>query len=232
MRYLTTGVGRAIRETGQALDRLGMRAQGDHSFKEKFCRHRQVMHLFDKHPYLATDSWVAPNAAVIGDVQIGDKSSVWYGCVLRGDQNSIKIGAMTNIQDRTVIHTAKSLASGFPATATIGNYVTIGHGSTIYSSTIMDESVIGIGCVLDADTLVESHAMLAAGSVVPSGTRIPSGQLWGGNPAKFVRDLTEEEIGGFQKKAIEYTAMAASHAEEFLPYGSQYLDAERLKESS
>jgi hypothetical protein len=99
MRYLTTGVGRAIRETGQALDRLGMRAQGDHSFKEKcktsnpadphlrpglVCRHRQVMHLFDKHPYLATDSWVAPNAAVIGDVQIGDKSSVWYGCVLRG----------------------------------------------------------------------------------------------------------------------------------------------------
>ena len=102
------------------------------------------MHLFDKHPFLATDSWVAPNAAVIGDVTVGDKSSVWYGCVLRGkdpllaskypgdlifaagDQNQIKIGAMTNIQDRTVIHTAKSLASGFPATATIGNYVTVG----------------------------------------------------------------------------------------------------------
>lgn len=186
----------------------------------------------DKQPALANDSWVAPNAAVIGDVQVGDRSSVWYGCVLRGDQNQIKIGAVTNIQDRTVIHTVKSLASGFPATVTIGNYVTIGHGSTLCSCTIMDETVIGIGCIIEEDALVESHSMLAAGSVVPAGARIPSGQMWAGNPAAYVRDLTEAEIGGFQKQAMEYTDVADAHAYEFLPYGTQYLDAEALKAES
>ena len=101
---MSRSVGRALRETGQALERAGMRAQNDFSFKEKcekmltivsriwlsnicccvVCRHRQVMHLFDKKPALANDSFVAPNAALIGDVQVGDRSSVWYGCVLRG----------------------------------------------------------------------------------------------------------------------------------------------------
>lgn len=206
-----------------------MRALGDFSFKEKFCRHRQVMQLFDKRPWMANDSWVAPNAAIIGDVTIGDKSSVWYGSILRGDENPIKVGAMTNIQDRTVIHTVKELESGFPAATTIGNYVTIGHGSTICSCTIMDAAVIGIGCVLEQDCLVESNTMLGAGSVVPKGGRIPSGQMWAGNPAQYVRDLTEEEIASIPVQAKEYTESADAHAYEFLPYGTQYLDAERIK---
>jgi carbonic anhydrase/acetyltransferase-like protein (isoleucine patch superfamily) len=187
------------------------------------------MNIFGKAPAMSNDTFIAPNAAVIGNVSLGDRTSVWYGAVVRGDFNAVKIGAMTSVQDRAVIHTVKALPSGFPATTTIGNYVVVGHGATINSSTIMDEAHIGNGCVLEEGSLVESHTILEAGSVVPAGGRIPSGQVWGGNPAVYVRDLTEAEAGGFQKAAAEQAWLAGEHAGEFFDYGAQYLDAERIK---
>ena len=101
-------IGTALRETGQVLDRIGCSMQGSNAFREAISKHRTIMGIYEKVPALPRAGFIAPSASVIGDVTIGEKSSVWYGAVLRGDVNSIRIGAQTNIQDNTVIHVAKT----------------------------------------------------------------------------------------------------------------------------
>ncbi|KAJ0408184.1 hypothetical protein ATCC90586_006494 [Pythium insidiosum] len=226
---MTFELGRCVRETGQALDRLGMRVLGDNAFKERFSRHRQVMNLYDKRPVIAHDVWVAPNATVVGDVEICNDASIWYNVVIRGDLNQVRIGNRTNVQDRTVIHTASNSTPGLPAGTSIGNDVTIGHGCILYSCTIENNALIGMGSIILDGALVESDAIVAAGSVVPPGRRIPSGQLWAGNPAKYIRDISEDEVKDITKQATEYKGIAQTHSDEFLPYGTAYLDAERIK---
>ncbi|KAF2620253.1 hypothetical protein F2Q68_00040904 [Brassica cretica] len=105
-------VGFWIRETGQALDRLGCRLQGKNCFREQLSRHRTLMNVFDKAPIVDKEAFVAPSASVIGNVQIGRGSSIWYGCVLRGDVNTVSVGSGTNIQDNSLVHVAKSNLSG------------------------------------------------------------------------------------------------------------------------
>ncbi len=135
------------------------------------------MNLYDKVPAIAHDSWVAPNASVIGNVEICNDASVWYGCVLRGDLNKISIGNRTNIQDRTVIHTSSTTSPGLDAGTSIGNDVTVGHACVLYSCTIENNCLIGMGSIVLDGALVESNSILAAGTVVPPGRRIPSGQV-------------------------------------------------------
>lgn len=221
--------GKCVRETGQALDRLGLRMLENNSFKEKFSRHRQVMNLDGKIPDIAFDSWVAPNATIIGDVELGNNSSVWYGSVLRGDLNQIKIGFNSNIQDRTVIHTSKNDNPGLAPGTSIGNFVTVGHSCTLYSCSIGHCCLIGMGSIVLDGAVVEEKAILAAGTVVPPGRRIPSKQLWAGNPAKFVRNVSDDEVDEMEKQADAYHDLAKTHSDEFLPYGTVYLDAERVK---
>ncbi|TMW57095.1 hypothetical protein Poli38472_003020 [Pythium oligandrum] len=229
MRKVTFELGRAVRETGQALDRLGLRVLGENSFKERFSRHRQIMNLYDKAPMIAHDVWVAPNATVVGDVEICNDASVWYNVVIRGDLNQVRIGNRTNVQDRTVIHTASTSTPGLSPGTSIGNDVTIGHGCILYSCTIENNALIGMGSIILDGALVESNTIIAAGSVVPPGRRIPSGQLWAGNPAKYVRDISDDEVSDITKQAKEYKGIAQTHSDEFLPYGTAYLDAERVK---
>ncbi|OWZ00546.1 hypothetical protein PHMEG_00028233 [Phytophthora megakarya] len=229
MRKVTFELGRCVRETGQALDRLGLRVLNDNSFKEKFSRHRQVMALYDKRPKIAHDVWVAPNATIVGDVEICNDASVFYNVVIRGDLNQVRIGNRTNVQDRTVIHTASSTSPGLAPGANIGNDVTIGHGCTLYSCTIENNALIGMGSIVLDGALVESNTIIAAGSVVPPGRRVPAGQLWAGNPAKYVRDLSDDEVADIAKQASEYKNIASTHSDEFLPYGTAYLDAEKIK---
>jgi carbonic anhydrase/acetyltransferase-like protein (isoleucine patch superfamily) len=187
-------------------------------------RHRQIVNLYDKRPKIAHDVWVAPNATIVGDVEICNDASVFYNVVIRGDLNQVRIGNRTNVQDRTVIHTASASAPGLAPGTSIGNDVTIGHGCTLYSCTIENNALIGMGAIILDGALVESNAIVAAGSVVPPGRRIPSGQLWAGNPAKYVRDISDDEAADITKQAKEYVAVAASHSDEFLPYGTAYLD--------
>ena len=227
IRKVTFELGRAVRETGQALDRLGLRVLGQ--TPERFSRHRQVMNLYDKQPMIAHDVWVAPNATVIGDVEICNDASVWYNVVIRGDLNQVRIGNRTNVQDRSIIHTASSSNPGLAPGASIGNDVTIGHGCTLYSCTVENNVLVGMGSIILDGALIESNSIIAAGSVVPPGRRIPSGQLWAGNPAKYIRDLSEDEIKDVTKQAADYTAIARTHSDEFLPFGTAYLDAERVK---
>lgn len=231
LRRVTFQLGRCIRETGQALDRLGLKAIEKTSYNEQFSRHRQLMNIYDKVPNVSGDSWIAPNAAIIGEVQVGNEASVWYGAVLRGDLNPIVVGYRSNIQDQSVIHTSGDSTPGLPAGVLVGSYVTVGHGCTLYSCIIEDQCTIGMGSIILDGALIESNSILAAGTVVPPGRRIPSGQLWAGNPAKYVRDVTEEEMENFISQADKYYDNALTHRDEFLPYGTAYLDAERVKAS-
>ncbi len=159
-------------------------------------------------PKIDKTTFVAENAIVIGDVEIGEESSVWYSCVLRGDVNNIKIGNRTNIQDGTVIHVSSTTQGTY-----IGDDVTVGHMALLHACTIGDRAFIGMqACVMD-DCIVEEDAMVAAGALVTPGKRIPSRQLWGGRPARFMRDLTAEEIEFLKFSASRYVKLSR----EYLP---------------
>ncbi|CAH9088659.1 unnamed protein product [Cuscuta epithymum] len=207
-------VGFWIRETGQALDRLGCRLQGNYYFHEQLSRHRTLMNLFDKAPTVHKEAFVAPSASLIGDVQVGRSSSIWYGCVLRGDVNNISIGTGTNIQDNSLVHVAKSNLAGKVLPTIIGNNVTVGHSAVLHGCTVEDEAFVGMGAILLDGVVVEKNAMVAAGALVRQNTRIPCGEVWGGNPAKFLRKLTEEETAFISQSALNYTNLAQVHAAE------------------
>ncbi|MBA0618146.1 hypothetical protein Godav_027534, partial [Gossypium davidsonii] len=177
-------------------------------------RHRTLMNVFDKAPIVDRDAFVAPSASVIGDVQVGRSSSIWYGCVLRGDVNSISIGSGTNIQDNSLVHVAKSNLSGKVLPTIIGSNVTVGHSAVLHGCTVEDEAFVGMGATLLDGVYVEKHAMVAAGALVRQNTRIPCGEVWGGNPAKFLRKLTEEEMTFISQSALNYTNLAQVHAAE------------------
>lgn len=207
-------VGFWIRETGQAIDRLGCRLQGKYYFQEQLSRHRTLMNVYDKAPKVDKDAFVAPSASIIGNVNVGHASSIWYGCVLRGDVNSISIGSGTNIQDNSLVHVAKSNLAGKVLPTIIGNNVTVGHSAVLHGCTVEDEAFVGMGATLLDGVHVEKNAMVAAGSLVRQNTRIPCGEVWGGNPAKFLRKLTEEEIAFIPESATNYANLAQVHASE------------------
>ena len=157
-------------------------------------------------PTIAPDVWVAPNAAVIGDVVIGAGSGVWFACTIRGDVNEVRIGSRTNIQDGTVVH-----VSGDGQGTYIGDGVTIGHMAVIHACTLGDGSFIGMGAVVMDDAEVETGGMVAAGALVTPGKRVLSGQLWTGRPARHTRDLTPEEAAYIPESARRYAALAAEY---------------------
>ncbi|GAB4822757.1 hypothetical protein N2152v2_009803 [Parachlorella kessleri] len=201
-----------------------------HIEDEVYNRTRQLINLGQRVPTLAPDTWIAPNAVIVGDVDLYERVSIWYGCVLRGDLNSIKVGAFSNVQDRTVIHAARSSPTGLSAATRIGRYVTIGQGCILRSTTIEDEVVIGDKCILMEGSLVENHSVLAPGTVVGPGRLIPSGQLWAGSPAKYVRDLTKDEKAAIAPLAQSVFRLIDEHSEEFLPDSWAYLEADALRE--
>ncbi len=157
-------------------------------------------------PEFAPDAFIAPNAVVIGDVVIGSRSSVWYGCTIRGDVNHVRIGRSSNIQDNSVIH----VDSGKYPTL-IGDDVLIGHMCIIHGCTLEDGSFVGMNSTIMDGCVVESGAMVAAGSLVTPGKHIPARQLWAGRPAKFMRELSDEDIAGFKWGTDHYADLAQAH---------------------
>ncbi|MBE9606133.1 gamma carbonic anhydrase family protein [Acetobacteraceae bacterium H6797] len=157
-------------------------------------------------PTIHETAFIAPTAAVIGDVTIGEGSSVWYNCVLRGDTNFIRIGARTNIQDGTVIH----VNHGAEPTI-IGDDVTIGHAALVHACTLENRAFVGMGAVVLDRAVIEEGGMLAAGSVLPPGKRIGRGELWVGNPAVKARDLTDEQRARFARTAPHYVELGGRH---------------------
>ncbi|XVF73773.1 hypothetical protein PTKIN_Ptkin13bG0008700 [Pterospermum kingtungense] len=166
------------------------------------------MNIFDKAPLVDKDAFVAPSESVIGDVQVGKGSSIWYGCVFRGDVNSISVGSGTNIQDNSLVHVAKSNLRRKVLPTIIGDNVTIGHSAVLHGCTVEDEAFVGMGATLLDGVVVEKHAMVAAGALVRQNTKIPTGEVWGGNPAKFLRKLTDEEMAFISQSASNYTNLA------------------------
>lgn len=126
-------------------------------------------------PQIDPTAFVAENAAIIGDVSVGAGTGIWYGCTLRGDVNDIRIGARTNIQDGTVIHTSLGVQGTY-----IGDDVTVGHMALLHACTIGNKAFIGMQSLIMDEVVVEDEAMVAAGSMVTPRKRIPRHQLWGG----------------------------------------------------
>ena len=206
-------------------------SEGNHVNKEIYNRQRQIMALDDDVPEVAADAWVAPNATIIGNVSIEDRATVWYGAVLRGDLNRIRIGAYSNVGDNTVIHATTSTSTGLSAETNIGFYVTIGANCSLRSCMVADEVTIGHRCVVMEGSLIERFAILQPGSVVPPGRVVPGGQVWGGNPARYVRDLSEDEKAAFQKQAMMVHYRTEDHSEQFLPYSIAYVEKEKLRKA-
>jgi len=159
----------------------------------------------DTLPVLANRTYIHPSAQVIGDVQIGDDSSVWCNTVLRGDVNRIRIGHSSNIQDLSMGHVSHKSASkpeGSPLL--IGNYVTIGHSVILHGCSIGDECLIGMGSIVMDDVVVPARTMVGAGSLIGPGKVLESGYLYMGRPAAKVRALTPEEIAYLRYSAEHY----------------------------
>lgn len=158
-------------------------------------------------PTIGEHCFIAPTASIIGKVEIGEYSSVWFNTVLRGDVEKITIGSNTNIQDGTVIHVTNG---GFPTK--IGSYVTIGHKALLHACTLEDNSFIGMDSTIMDRAIVESGGWVAAGSLVTEGKVIKSGEVWAGRPARFFRNLTPEE-----------SAFIESSARNYVTYSREYL---------
>ncbi|MFO7446515.1 MAG: gamma carbonic anhydrase family protein [Ignavibacteriaceae bacterium] len=153
----------------------------------------------DYFPNIHPSVFIASGAKIIGNVDIGEDSSVWYNTVIRGDVHYIKIGCMTNIQDCSMLHVTNGK---FPLN--IGNQVTIGHSVTLHGCTLNDLCLIGMGAVILDGAVIEEKAMVAAGAVITPGFIVPSGKLAAGVPAKIIRDLNDFEIEDFENSAKRY----------------------------
>ncbi len=158
-------------------------------------------------PAIAASAYIDPSAQVIGDVEVGERSSIWPNASVRGDVNCIRIGAESNIQDSAVLHGDEGRHS-----VTVGDRVTIGHSAVVHGCVIEDDCVIGIGAMVLNGARVGRGSVIAAGSLVPEGMEIPADSLVMGVPAKVRRPVAEAERERFQKNYLNYLR----YAEEFI----------------
>ncbi len=172
-----------------------------------------IIALDGQAPRIDDTAFIASGCQVIGDVEIGADASLWYNCVVRGDVNRIRIGARTNIQDGSVIHCdspAEGQPEGWPTL--IGDDCLVGHMVLLHGCTLHDRAFVGMGAMVMNGAVIESDAMLAAGSLLTPGKRIASGQLWAGRPAKYLRDLSPEEIEANRIGVAHYVENGRRHA--------------------
>jgi gamma-carbonic anhydrase len=166
----------------------------------------QILPFGGKLPVIGAGVYVAPNAVVIGDVTLGDESSVWFGCVVRGDVGWIRIGKRTNIQDVSVVHVTGGLAN-----TTIGDDVTVGHRAILHGCTVGDGCLVGMGATVMDNAVVGEGSLIGAGALVTPGTRIPPRSLVLGAPAKVVRPVKDHEAKMGIVGAEHYVALARAY---------------------
>lgn len=148
-----------------------------------------ILPVKESFPYIAEETFIAPNCTIVGDVTIGHHCSIWFNAVVRGDVNYIRIGNYTNIQDNATIH-GTYLKNG----TDIGNYVNIGHNALVHGCVIDDYVLIGMGAIVMDKAVIQSKVIIAAGTVVLENTRCESGYLYAGVPAKKIKPLTDEQM--------------------------------------
>lgn len=169
----------------------------------------------EEHPKLGIRVWIDPSAVVIGRVDIGDDASVWPTAVLRGDVNSITVGARTNIQDASVLHVTHDgpySPGGLPLV--IGEEVTVGHRVMLHACTIGNRCLLGMSSTVMDGAVLEDEVFLAAGSLVPPGKRLQARSLYRGSPAQRVRALSEEELEMLRYSAAHYVRLKDRYLEE------------------
>ena len=166
-------------------------------------------------PRLAPDAFAAPGATLIGDVELGAQASVWFGCVVRGDVQRVRIGARTNFQDGGIIHVSREGLATL-----IGVEVTIGHGCIVHACTLEDRAFVGMGSVILDGALIASEGMLGAGSLLSPGKRVGSRELWLGRPARFVRLVSDEERAVLDEQNRHYVELAAEYRKALARPGS------------
>lgn len=168
--------------------------------------HERLARHLGKIPDLSGAAFVAANATILGDVTLGPRSSVWYGCVLRGDINSIEIGEGSNVQDLTMVHLADDHG------VKVGRYTTIGHSAIIHACTIGDECLIGMGATILDGAVIGDRCIVGANALVTQGFVAPPGSMILGSPAKVVRPLPPEKQAGLRRWAEKYIEVAKAHA--------------------
>lgn len=158
-------------------------------------------------PQIAPDAFVAPNATVIGDVQVGERAGVFYGTVVRADRSPVRLGSGSNLQDNCTVHSDPE----FPCT--IGSGVSVGHAAVLHGCTVEDNVLIGMSATVLNGAVVGAGSLVAAGAVVLEGTVIPPGSLVAGVPAKVRRELTDQEQQKVTENAATYLELSAGHRE-------------------
>ena len=160
-------------------------------------------------PRIHSTAFVVPGATVVGDVTLGEESSVWYGAVLRGDINRIVIGARTNLQDGVIVHLANDYA------AIVGELVTVGHGAIVHACTVDDEVVVGMGAIILDGAEIGARSIIGANALVTAGMKIPPGSLVLGSPARVTRPLSLDEQAKIKTWALKYVENAKRFREHY-----------------
>lgn len=163
-------------------------------------------------PRVHRSAWLAPGAIVVGDVEIGEDSSIWYGCVIRGDVESIRIGMRSNVQDGSVLHVTKDRFA-----CVVGDEVTIGHRAVVHGCVVGDGALVGIGAIVLDGATVGEGALVGAGSVVTPGTVISPHTIAMGTPAREIRTLTDDERDKQIQRTLHYVETARLHAAVDVP---------------
>lgn len=190
----------SLRNLGNNLFKTGTQICGRDAPSDRLVQSMRCVPLSRSvYPKLLTADWVAPNATVIGDVELEAGSSIWHSALLRGDTARIRVGKNSLIQDRVVL---KSSQAG-DSEISIGDNVFVGPNAQLDACTLDDFSFVGMGATIGRGVVVEPYAVVAAGSVVPEGTVVPSGQVWAGHPAQYLRDVTQEEKHQISENLIE-----------------------------
>lgn len=175
---------------------------------ERLAHEPHLIPYRDSVPKVHGSVFLADGSRIIGDVVLNEMVSVWYNAVIRGDVHSVRIGRGTNIQDNCVVHVSHDTEP-----AIVGSDVTVGHGAIVHSCTVEDRCLIGMGATVLDRAIVRSESMIAAGALVPPGFEVPSGMLFGGVPAKMMRELTAGERASIAESAARYREYARESME-------------------